>query len=259
MISAQPGSLMHRAHSLAAQLSAPLHRPDDALPAGVTAMLVVTPERLELQPCVPYGHSTARSGPVYADFVTGANAHRRRFGGGRRQAIARACGLRAGQHPAVLDACAGLGSDGFTLAALGCHVTLCERNPIVAALLADGLRRAAEHPDTQAIAARMQLVAMDAKDALAQQQADTVYLDPMFPARPGSAAVKKSMAVLHRLIGTDTDADQLPQLALEAGYRRVAVKRPRHAPALGNRVPDAQLHGQSTRFDLYFSMSPSSG
>ena len=259
MITAQHDSLIPRAHILAAQLSVPLHRPDTAPPMGVTAMLVVTSERLELQPVGHCGQHAARSGPVYADFVAGPNAHRRRFGGGRRQAIARACGLRAGQSPSILDACAGLGGDGFVLAALGCRVTLCERHPIVAALLADGLRRAAEHPDTQAIAARMQLMTLDAKDALVQQRADTVYLDPMFPARHGSAAVKKSMAALHRLIGADTDAGPLPQLALATGHHRVAVKRPRHAPPLGNRAPDVQLHGRSTRFDLYFSTHHSSG
>ena len=248
-----------RAQSLAAQLSAPLHHPDDALPAGLSAILIVTAERLALQPVARPGQRLAHNAPVYVDFVAGANAHRRRFGGGRRQAIARACGLRAGNSPTILDACAGLGGDGFALAALGCRVTLCERNPIIAALLADGLRRAAAHPDTQAIAARMQLIAMDAKDALGQHHADTAYLDPMFPARRNSAAVKKPMAALHHLIGPDSDADPLPQLALTAGCRRVVVKRPRHAPTLGDQTPDAQLHGQSTRFDLYFSTPPTGG
>jgi 16S rRNA (guanine1516-N2)-methyltransferase len=43
-----------------------------------------------------------------------------------------------------LDATGGLGRDGFVLAWHGCRVTLVERHPVIAALLADGLRRASQ-------------------------------------------------------------------------------------------------------------------
>jgi 16S rRNA (guanine1516-N2)-methyltransferase len=42
----------------------------------------------------------------------------------------------------VLDATAGLGKDAFVLASLGCQMTLIERQPLIAALLEDGLARA---------------------------------------------------------------------------------------------------------------------
>ncbi len=82
-------------------------------------------------------------GPVRVDFVEGAAAHRRVFGGGSGQMIAKAVGIAQGVRPRVLDATAGLGKDAFVLASLGCQMQLIERQPLVAALLEDGLARAA--------------------------------------------------------------------------------------------------------------------
>ena len=97
-------------------------------------------------------------GPVRVDFVEGAVAHRRLFGGGAGQMIAKAVGLLPGIRPTVVDATAGLGRDAFVLAQLGCSVTLIERNPLVAALLEDGLQRAAADADVATIVGRMRLV-----------------------------------------------------------------------------------------------------
>ena len=64
---------------------------------------------------------------------------RRRLRQGKRLLLARACA--AGPGVTVLDATAGFGLDGLTLSALGCSVTLCERHPMVYALLEDGALR----------------------------------------------------------------------------------------------------------------------
>ena len=56
--------------------------------------------------------------------------------------IAKAVGIAQGVRPQVLDATAGLGKDAFVLASLGCQMTLIERQPLIAALLEDGLARA---------------------------------------------------------------------------------------------------------------------
>ena len=48
-------------------------------------------------------------GPVRVDFVEGGAAHRRLFGGGTGQMIAKAVGVQQGVRPRVLDATAGLG------------------------------------------------------------------------------------------------------------------------------------------------------
>ena len=51
-----------------------------------------------------------------------------------------------GEHLKAIDATAGMGEDGFLLAAYGYEVTLYEQNPVIAALLKDALRRARKHP-----------------------------------------------------------------------------------------------------------------
>ena len=66
--------------------------------------------------------------------------HRRR--GGQNELLGKAVGVGKKPALAVLDATAGLGRDSFVLADLGCSVTLAEREPVVLALLADGLERA---------------------------------------------------------------------------------------------------------------------
>src|SRR5215468_3129915 len=65
---------------------------------------------------------------------------RRRMRQGRRLAIAKACGVRRDLN--VLDAMAGYGLDGITLAALGCRVLMLERDPLLYALLEDAVARA---------------------------------------------------------------------------------------------------------------------
>ena len=71
-------------------------------------------------------------GPVRCEFALGAARHRRLYGGGRGQDIAKATGLdRSGFYPKLLDLTAGLGRDGFILASLGAQVTMIERNPII--------------------------------------------------------------------------------------------------------------------------------
>ena len=193
-------------------------------------------------------------GPVRVDFVGGAAAHRRQFGGGSGQMIARAVGILPGVRPVVLDATAGLGRDACVLAGLGCDVTLIERHPLIAALLEDGLRRARDDADTAPIAARLYL---REGDAVAQMQdwhgeaPQVVYLDPMFPHRDKSALVKKEMRVFRPLVGDDDDAPALLATALSLASHRVVVKRPRKAPALGGIAPGYALEGKSSRFDIY--------
>lgn len=196
-------------------------------------------------------------GPVQVDFFTGAAEHRRRFGGGKGQMIAKACGLQGKVLPGVLDATAGLGRDAFVLASLGCEVRLLERSAVVYALLADGLAHAAaraENAEQAAIIERMQLKRGDALVDLRQRPEDSedvVYLDPMFPERQKSADVKKEMQVFHRIVGADIDAAGLLEAALRVARYRVVVKRPRKAPNLADRPPGFCLEGKSSRFDIY--------
>ena len=101
----------------------------------------------------------------------------------------------------------------------------------------------------------MHLIEGDAKMSLSEigpdSIPDVVYLDPMFPVRTKSALVKKEMRVFHDLVGDDDDAPALLKAALDAGVRRVVVKRPRVSDYLGGEAPSHQCVGKSNRFDIY--------
>lgn len=197
-------------------------------------------------------------GPIRVDFVAGAAAHRRLYGGGAGQMIAKAVGLQPGVRPTVLDATAGLGGDAFVLAQLGCAMTLLERQPVVAALLADGLARAAADPEVGPIVARMTLIrgnAIDTMAAWADEPPQVIYLDPMFPHRDKSALVKKEMRLFRPLVGDDDDAPALLAAALPLASHRVVVKRPRKAPAIAGPAPSYVLEGKSSRYDIYAKKS----
>lgn len=200
-------------------------------------------------------------GSLYVDFVAGKLGHRRRFGGGRGQPLAKAIGLKSGKNPTVIDATAGLGRDAFVLASLGAQVMLIERSPILAALLEDGLGRAFHDAELKTIVSeRMNLVTADAIEWLTQlpteQHPDVIYMDPMYPHRNKSALVKKEMRVLRELVGDDEDSSQLLHVALTCAKHRVAVKRPRTAPILSgsilnNRKPSSTVESKNTRYDIY--------
>ncbi|MCW8982586.1 MAG: class I SAM-dependent methyltransferase [Gammaproteobacteria bacterium] len=193
-------------------------------------------------------------GAHFVDFVGGAVAHRRRFGGGRGQMIARAVGLKSGINPVVVDATAGWGRDAFLLTSLGCTVTMIERSPIVGALLEDGLRRAqADSEIGQMVTERLKLISADALDWLGSTEfePDVIYIDPMFPHRTKTAQVKKESFYLQQLLGPATDGDELLVASTRVAKKRVVVKRPKQAPVLAERKPTHSYTTKSHRFDAY--------
>ena len=167
----------------------------------------------------------------------------------------------------ILDMTAGFGQDSFLLLENGASmVHMVERDVIVASLLRDALRR------------RRQALSMsdDSVDNLsllvghgadiARSHPDPVhvcYLDPMFPPRTKSAAVKKNMQILHSLLESqhesilEDDPVQLLESALAVAQKRVVVKRPIHAPPLGRThstlapKPTFDVSGTVNRFDIY--------
>lgn len=231
------------AEKLAARLAIPVRQDGD----GCDYLLAVTPDRLEVR------HTGAQSpGPVFVDFTIGALRYRRQFGGGRKEALARAVGLKANRCPFVLDATAGLGRDSFILASLGCRVLLVERSAIVAVLLADGLARAGRDPEVAGIVVRMTVMQADCLTMGHLEPApDVIYLDPMYPHRSKSALVKKEMRLVRALVGDDSDAGLLLDWARGHHGVRVVVKRPQGAPHLNNSKPSTVISGKNSRFDIY--------
>ncbi len=211
--------------------------------------LVLTPEHLELRK-----RDEPKLGGIFVDFVGGAMAHRRKFGGGRGEAVAKAVGIKGDYLPDVVDATAGLGRDAFVLASVGCRVRMLERNPVVAALLDDGLARGYADAEIGGwLQERLQLIHASSLTALSDitPRPQVVYLDPMFPHKQKSALVKKEMRVFQSLVGPDLDADGLLEPARLLATKRVVVKRPDYAPPLANVATPNAVVTKGHRFDIY--------
>ena len=195
-------------------------------------------------------------GPVTVDFASPAMEYRRQHGGGRRQPMARAVGLKGANQPTVIDATAGLGRDAYVLAHLGCYVQMIERCPVVGVLLEDGLQRAKQHPGpAEIIRHRLTLTVGDSRTILQnlsdKDRPEVIYLDPMYPHRTKSSLVKKEMRILRALAGDDQDAPNLLEAALACARNRVVVKRPRLAAAIKGIAPSTVITGKNSRYDVY--------
>lgn len=211
--------------------------------------LAMTPDHLELRK-----RDEPKLGGIFVDFVSGAMAHRRKFGGGRGEAVAKAVGVKGDYLPDVVDATAGLGRDAFVLASVGCRVRMLERNPVVAALLDDGLRRGYEDAEIGVwLRERLSLIHASSLTSLETltPRPQVVYLDPMFPHKQKSALVKKEMRVFQSLVGPDEDADGLLAPARRLATKRVVVKRPDYAPPLADAATPNAVVTKGHRFDIY--------
>jgi hypothetical protein len=236
----------------------------------------------------------------------------------------------------IWDLTAGFGQDSLLMLEHGAsEVCMVERDPIVAALLQDALRRRERIMTDATIATAIRtgghgsgnsssrtkklslwvgngLDMIQSAMAMAAPQhndhheddkgyhdhhprlpVDVCYLDPMFPPRTKSAAVKKNMQILHSLLESqqqpqpptlptmDNDVNHddplaLLEAALLVAQSRVVVKRPIHAPPLGHdsttknnsqdtssssrtgpRVPKPsfEICGSVNRFDVYVTQS----
>lgn len=169
-----------------------------------------------------------------------------------RELLVRAARVRGVASPAVVDATAGLGEDSLLLAAAGFSVTMFEKDPVIASLLRDALERASNEPQLTKVVLRMRLVEGDSVVGLRELgfAPDVVFLDPMFPERTKSAAVKKKFQLLHLLERPCDNERELLEAALAARPRKVVVKRPPKGPALEGARPSHSLAGKAVRYDV---------
>lgn len=153
--------------------------------------------------------------------------------------------------PIAVDATAGLGEDSLLLAAAGFHVRLYERNPVIAALLYDALRRGAHDPELAPIIGRMELHPEDSIAMLPRStpSPDIVLLDPMFPTRQKSGLVKKKFQMLQQLEQPCSDEQALLNAAISADPQRIVIKRPLKGPYLAGAKPGYSLKGKAIRYD----------
>lgn len=169
-----------------------------------------------------------------------------------KELLVRAARVRGVEHPSVVDATAGLGEDSLLLAAAGFKVTLCERDPVIAALLRDTLERATRDDRLAEITARMTLIEGDAVATLAAmtEVPDVVFLDPMFPEKRKRAATNKKLQLFQQLERPCEDEEALMQAALAVHPRKVVVKRPLKGPYLAGVKPSSSLTGKVVRYDI---------
>lgn len=181
-----------------------------------------------------------------------------------REFLVKAAKIKDADHPlTAIDATAGLGEDSLLLAAAGFHVTLFERNPVIAQLLADALERAKEIPELAPIVTRMTLRNEDSVEALNALalalnrsepdvvSPDVILLDPMFPERQKSALVKKKLQMIQKLELPCDDEKALVRAAMNAQPKKLIIKRPPKGPWLAGLKPDYSQEGKAVRFDCF--------
>lgn len=213
-------------------------------------LLAAVPGALELI-------STASSPkPLLIDFLYPPNRRRLSTISTRRDPLVKAVGLHRRRELTVIDATAGLGRDGLTLAWLGARVTWIESSPSLLVLLHQAIERAQQYGEPHLVetAQRLGLTPGRAESLLSRlAAADVVYLDPMYPPESMRGGAGKEAQTLRALLGApDQECEQLLlEPALAKALRRVVVKRPQRAPPLANLPPAREMRGKSIRFDIY--------
>lgn len=155
--------------------------------------------------------------------------------------------------PVLLDATAGMGEDSLLLAASGFQVKLYEYDRIIAALLRDSLRLAADVPELSDAVSRMELFEEDSIYAMEHLSyvPDVILLDPMFPERQKSGLIKKKFQLLQQLEKPCPDEAALFDAAAGLHPKKIVVKRPQKGPLLAGKKPSYSLTGKSIRYDCY--------
>lgn len=218
-----------------------------------------------------YGLSLVGKGQVFRGDYSGM-LRRLSVNNLRSELLVKASKIKDNDSPLVIDATAGMGEDSLLLAAAGFRVRMYERNPVIAALLEDTLKRAGEDPQLSDAVSRMEVICGDSIEALKQiaeqsemmagqmkgktektgttcEKPDVVYLDPMFPERQKSALVKKKFQLIHMLENPCSDEEEMLGAAIAARPHKIVIKRPLKGPFLSDIKPGFSLAGKAIRYD----------
>ena len=156
----------------------------------------------------------------------------------------------------ILDMTAGLGTDSLRMAMLGHRVISCEKHPILAAMIQEGVWALRQ----QNASLQWGVYSGDSIDLIRHYpaswpQPDMILIDPMYQ-NPSQAKPGRVMQALRQLIPEDaTNDNALLTSALSLAKQRVIVKRQRLAPSLTEIKPNIKLYAgkqqQGTRYDIY--------
>ncbi|WMY95110.1 MAG: class I SAM-dependent methyltransferase [Arsenophonus sp.] len=220
--------------------------------------LVLTSKYLQLRKI-----NEPKLGSVHVDFLSPKLRFRRKIASYKNEAIAKAVGIRKDYFPTIVDATAGFGTDAFILASLGCKVFMFERNPVIAALLENGLQRAYLDSEIGYLLKDRMILLNVLSDSILSDLSfmpDVIYLDPMYPYRKKKCFNKKNMRLLQCLLGaSNEDVTDLVISAMKIAKYRVIVKRPNYATSLIikegiiKESPKGTIKTRKHRFDIYSS------
>ena len=147
----------------------------------------------------------------------------------------------------VLDLSAGMAVDAVFLAQLGYQVTAIERNPLLYLANSNALKNC-----SLVWKKKLQFIHSEAVHFLKTTTLDfdICYFDPMFPQKKKSALPKQEMVLFKNLVGSDLDATDVLQFAIDSKkFNRCVVKRPLSAEPL---VPaSGSIEGKIIRYDIY--------
>ncbi len=147
----------------------------------------------------------------------------------------------------VLDLSAGMAVDSVFLAQLGYQVTAIERNPLLYLANSNASKNCSLEWKQN-----LQFIHSEALQFLktTNLEFDVCYFDPMFPQKKKSALPKQEMVLFKNLVGSDLDAADVLQFAIESKkFKRCVVKRPVAAEPL---VPaSGAIEGKIIRYDIY--------
>ena len=191
--------------------------------------------------------------PLCVDFTSKKIIHRLQSPQKYQEPLIKAIGIKPNKSLTILDATAGLGRDGFMMAALGAKVILLERNNVIFQLLEDGIKRAKNNTNTknnekvtrnliniQQTANNMYLIDGDSIKQIptlsVKYKPDIIYLDPMFSDLKSKSLPQKEMSIL-RMVAKDDDmldCNELLNIAL-SNVKKVVVKQHKSSGFLLNK------------------------
>ncbi len=148
-----------------------------------------------------------------------------------------------GKPTTILDACAGLGKDGFILANAGFDITSTEENLLLYALLS----QAVDHLKTDL---NWKVLHQKAQLLFDQQSFDVIYLDPMFMTSK-KAKPKKGMQFIQAIASANVFQDW--ESAYHAAHKRLVIKHDfKTSPISCLPKPSFNVgNAKKSRFDIY--------
>jgi 16S rRNA (guanine1516-N2)-methyltransferase len=154
----------------------------------------------------------------------------------------------------VVDMTAGWCTDALHVARAGYDVIAIERNPLIFSMVKHAIDKM-NNASSLATKLRIEFGASVDLTSRIQESIDVIYLDPMYPKRPGTAASPKDITVLREIVSLssidDGESEQdMFDLAMNLANKRVVVKRPHFAPPVAaGKV--GEITSKQVRFDIY--------